>query len=181
MLLSEDDLARFPRIGLGLFVFDCALTAVYCFAPFFFPFFLVMFAGIMISLQYRTYTIARFLCVEFQLSPYHVKWLRFLGIVSHGVYMTGLVCLWLLEVTLYCVPDGRLQLHAIYHVTCAVGVYNLIVFATLYNYLLRRDGDAGKALNASTPQHRNSVLLEVQVHKTVIPALYAVVIRPNKH
>lgn len=76
-----------------------------------------------------------------------------------------------------------MQLHAIYHLTCALGVYTLIVFATLYNFVLRRGlcADAGQG-RVSSPTSATAgapalpTLQSVRVQADVFP-FYAVVIK----
>ena len=89
------------------------------------------------------------------------------------------------------------QLHAVYHLTCALGVYTLIVFATLYNFVLRRglcsDSCQGRlssptSSSSSSPSLSSAsatagapalpTLLSVRVEADVFP-FYAVVIKEH--
>jgi hypothetical protein len=74
------------------------------------------------------------------------------------------------------------QLHAIYHLTCAFGVYTLIVFATLYNFVLRRGlcADAGGRVSSPASDTAGApplpTLQSVRVQADIFP-FYAVVIK----
>ncbi len=82
------------------------------------------------------------------------------------------------------------QLHAVYHLTCAFGVYTVIVFATLFNFVLRRglcsDSCQGRLSSptSSSPASATvgapalSTLLSVRVEADVFP-FYAVVIKEH--
>ena len=51
-------------------------------------------------------------------------------------YLGGSFFFWIPEMFVICIPDGYVQLHALFHITSAIGAYSFIVFATLFHYIV---------------------------------------------
>jgi hypothetical protein len=152
-ILDERDLTRYPPslVIPALLAFDCALTAVYWFAPFYFSFFIVVYVGIVYVLITRAYRIAFGSPVAAAgdaaadaspaaaiaaATPAQRIALQTLVRIAVFNYVGGSLFFWIPEMFVICVPNGYLQLHALFHITSAIGAYSFIVFATLFHYIV---------------------------------------------
>jgi dihydroceramidase len=154
-ILDENDFKRFPPRFLVplLIIFNIALSVVYSWFPWYFNFFIVVYVGIVIMLSRRAYHIA-FGSVPASSSevdragavlnriatPTQRKWLKMLVGLALGNYIGGSLFFWVPEMFIICIPNGYIQLHALFHLTSAVGAYSFIVFATVYHYLVFVNG-----------------------------------------
>lgn len=155
-ILDERDFARNPPslVIPALLAFDCALTVVYWFAPFYFSFFIVVYAGIIYVLITRAYRIAFGSPVAAaaagdaaeapaaaapaiaSATPAQRIALQTLVRIAVLNYLGGSFFFWIPEMFVICIPDGYVQLHALFHITSAIGAYSFIVFATLFHYIV---------------------------------------------
>ena len=162
-VLDSHDLKRFPPAVLVplLIVLNILLAIVYSWFPWYFTFFIFVYVGIVLALSRRAYQIAftstsaecqvpylelkdstnnipesGLQILERSATPVQRSWLKFLVKMALGNYLGGSLFFWIPEMFVVCIPQGYFQLHALFHLTSAVGAYSFIVFTTLYHYLI---------------------------------------------
>jgi hypothetical protein len=130
------------------------LAVVYSWFPWYFNFFIVVYVAIVLMLARRAYHIAfcgaavdddadcaRNIVARVATSAQR-SWLKLLFKLAVLNYIGGSLFFWIPEMFIICVPNGYVQLHALFHLTSAIGAYSFIVFATLFHYIVFVNGSA---------------------------------------
>lgn len=121
-LLARDVRVR-PRLALGLVVYAVAFTAVYYWLSELFVFFALSYAAVVAFIALRTGHLSLFAAAE----KGRRKWF----IVAFGAYIGGFATLWVPEHVLLTCDHAlqSLELHALFHLTSAVGSCAWIAWA----------------------------------------------------